>query len=257
MAHLPGFHPIDIASHPSQRILARLAALERRLATQERNPGGDGGTGTVPAHTHSEYLPFTAFDIKGDLLVGTGSDAMSRLPVGLNGQVLVADSSQPTGLKWGTPSGGAVTQSEQISRAWRTQFSGTPAGGVHGSITVPVISGRRYWVDLSIHYQAIVVGTATQFWADFRLDGTYPETWGSNEVGYGLTQYQHGHWHYPYTYVETGASRNRVFDALTWQAAAGHYQILKGTLQVLEIRDGMTFTAGGGSGSKAFAMAVN
>ena len=37
---------------------------------------------------------------KGDLIVGTGDDAVARLAVGTNNQVLTADSSTATGLKW-------------------------------------------------------------------------------------------------------------------------------------------------------------
>jgi len=62
--------------------------------------GGTSGTVTI---TNSMA---TAIDAKGDLIVGTGADAFSRLAVGTNGQVLTADSAQATGLKFATPSGG-------------------------------------------------------------------------------------------------------------------------------------------------------
>jgi hypothetical protein len=39
-------------------------------------------------------------DAKGDIVAATGADAFVRLPVGADGQALVADSSQTTGLKW-------------------------------------------------------------------------------------------------------------------------------------------------------------
>src|SRR5690606_1659314 len=39
-------------------------------------------------------------DSKGDLIVGTGDNTTTRLPVGANGQLLTADSSQPAGVKW-------------------------------------------------------------------------------------------------------------------------------------------------------------
>jgi hypothetical protein len=62
--------------------------------------GGTSGTVTI---TNSMA---TAIDAKGDLVVGTGADTFSRLAVGTNGQVLTADSSEATGLKFATPAGG-------------------------------------------------------------------------------------------------------------------------------------------------------
>jgi hypothetical protein len=54
------------------------------------------------------YVPFnianaltvSTVDAKGDLLVGTGADAVGRLAVGTNGQLLSAASGETTGLKW-------------------------------------------------------------------------------------------------------------------------------------------------------------
>jgi hypothetical protein len=41
------------------------------------------------------------FTAKGDLYVATAADTGTRLPVGTNGQLLIADSAQTTGLRWG------------------------------------------------------------------------------------------------------------------------------------------------------------
>ena len=69
--------------------------------------GGSSGDVTI---TNSMA---TAIDAKGDLIAGTGADTFSRLAVGTNGQVLQADSTAATGLKWATAaSGGALTLSQ-------------------------------------------------------------------------------------------------------------------------------------------------
>ena len=47
-------------------------------------------------------LVTTVVDAKGDLLVGTANDTVGRLAVGTNGQYLVADSAETTGIKWTT-----------------------------------------------------------------------------------------------------------------------------------------------------------
>lgn len=48
----------------------------------------------------------STIDAKGDLLVGTADNTIGRLAVGTNNQVLIADSTTGTGLKWGTVGGG-------------------------------------------------------------------------------------------------------------------------------------------------------
>lgn len=43
------------------------------------------------------------YDAKGDVVVGTADNAISRLAVGSNGTVLTANSSTATGIAWATP----------------------------------------------------------------------------------------------------------------------------------------------------------
>lgn len=65
------------------------------------------GTGPIPVVTNTVA---TAFDAKGDLIVGTGADTFARLGVGTNGHTIVADSGETTGLKWAAASSGALTK---------------------------------------------------------------------------------------------------------------------------------------------------
>ena len=51
----------------------------------------------------------TLLTAKGDLISATAASTVARLPVGSDAQILVADSSTATGLKWATPSAGGMT----------------------------------------------------------------------------------------------------------------------------------------------------
>jgi hypothetical protein len=60
----------------------------------------EGATATVEGH---DILTKKIVDAKGDLLVGTADNAVSRVAVGTNGYVLTADSAETGGLKWAAP----------------------------------------------------------------------------------------------------------------------------------------------------------
>jgi hypothetical protein len=55
---------------------------------------------TFTAFELADSIARSLFDAKGDLLVATSADTPGKLTVGSNGQVLMADSSTATGLKW-------------------------------------------------------------------------------------------------------------------------------------------------------------
>jgi hypothetical protein len=71
-------------------------------------------TAAVPASVKSAYdladgaIAKSIVDAKGDLIAATAADTVSRLAVGTNGQVLTADSTTATGLKWATAAGGST-----------------------------------------------------------------------------------------------------------------------------------------------------
>jgi hypothetical protein len=69
--------------------------------------------------TDATGIPATIFDAKGDIIAATAADTAARLAVGSNNQVLTADSSTATGLKWATPAGGGgkVLQVIQATRS--------------------------------------------------------------------------------------------------------------------------------------------
>jgi hypothetical protein len=53
------------------------------------------------AATYPGTVPKSLVDAKGDLLVGTADNTVARKVAGIDGQVLVADSAQADGLRWG------------------------------------------------------------------------------------------------------------------------------------------------------------
>ena len=71
--------------------------------------------------TDATGIPATIFDAKGDIIAATAADTASRLAVGTNGQVLTADSTASTGLKWATPAGGGGKLLQVVSTAYSTQ----------------------------------------------------------------------------------------------------------------------------------------
>lgn len=63
----------------------------------------DDNTWATPAGGGGSGIPASTVDAKGDLIAATANDTVSRLAVGTNGQALLADSAQTTGLVWGAP----------------------------------------------------------------------------------------------------------------------------------------------------------
>jgi len=93
---------------------------------------------TPTTHTHAQTdvtslttdladkISKTIVDAKGDIIVATASDTVSRLAVGAtNGHVLTVDSAEATGLKWAAASGGSqsLTLNQQTGTTYTLQAS--------------------------------------------------------------------------------------------------------------------------------------
>jgi uncharacterized membrane protein YdcZ (DUF606 family) len=86
----------------------------------------EGSTATVEGH---DILTKKIADAKGDLLVGTADNAISRLGVGQNNYILTADSAETSGIKWAAPQAVGVFDT-QIT------FEGATADAYETTLTV-------------------------------------------------------------------------------------------------------------------------
>ena len=109
---------------------------------------GISGGGSSGAVTITNSMA-TAIDAKGDLVAGTGADTFARLAVGTNGQVLTADSTESTGLKWAAASSGPTGYA--LLNAGGTSLSGS------ASVTISSLSAKK----LLIFFGGLSSGTAS------------------------------------------------------------------------------------------------
>ena len=135
--------------------------------------GGTSGTVTI---TNSMATEITA---KGDLIAGTGSATFDNLPVGTNAQVLTADSTAATGLKWAAASSGAMTK---ITGATFSAVAGVAVNGCFTSTYkkyVVVVEGLKDSINGSQFFLQLQYSTSTvQATSYYSCTATRPDSGG-------------------------------------------------------------------------------
>jgi hypothetical protein len=119
----------------------------------------------------------TIVDAKGDLIAATAADTPARLAVGTNGQVLTADSTAATGLKWAAAASGGMTLLNGPS--------GTTLSGSSTSISVTTTG----YVQLFVKIFNVNCSSNAVFRMQFNSDTTAANysTYWAGSVGYGTT----------------------------------------------------------------------
>lgn len=87
--------------------------------------------GRVPGSTGIQP---TIVDAKGDLIVATAADSVSRQAVGSNNQTLYADSTQSTGVAWGASAKSALTAKGDLLTATAANTLSNLAVGTNGQV---------------------------------------------------------------------------------------------------------------------------
>lgn len=149
---------IKWSAAPSGGILATVVDAKGDLIagtaadTVDRLPVGSNGTVLLADSTQTTGIRWATpglvgtdniFDAKGDLVAATGADAAVRLPVGSNGDVLTADSTQTTGIKWAAAAGGgggAGTELSYVEKTTATSISANSASGANTIVTAAALT---------------------------------------------------------------------------------------------------------------------
>lgn len=96
---------------------------------------------TWVAQDDSNAIQNAIVDAKGDLISATAADTPARLAVGTDGQVLTADSTTATGLKWASSSGTTELATSTPSGVSSVSFSSISSSYKHLLITYSDVYG--------------------------------------------------------------------------------------------------------------------
>jgi hypothetical protein len=166
----------DVFAASADNVISRLAVGSNNQVLTADSAQTLGVKWATPASAPGVAAD-TIWDAKGDLAVGTGADTASKLTVGSDGQLLTADSTQTTGVKWAAaPAGGAWTLLSTTTLSSPGTFDISSISGSYNDLILEVIarssnsgSGDDYLAlrfnnDSGSNYywqRSIVVGNAT------------------------------------------------------------------------------------------------
>jgi hypothetical protein len=144
----------------------------------------EGSTATVAG---KNIITAGTVDAKGDLIVGSADDAVARLGVGTNGQVLTAASGATYGLQWADPAAVGVFDTQitfegATADAYETTLTVTDPTADR-TITLPNASGTvALTTDIPSSTDGLSEGSTNKYFTDERAQDAI-----GNSVGTGLT----------------------------------------------------------------------
>jgi hypothetical protein len=109
-------------------------------------------------------IPDSLLTTKGDIIAATGASTPARLAIGTNDQILIADSTAATGMKWGTVTSGGMTL---ISRQTPSNASSLSFSSISSSYT-----------DLLLRWTGLYGGASTEY--NIRLNNISSSSYSNN-----------------------------------------------------------------------------
>ena len=151
----------------------------------------DGSLWTPAALTAADTgaIPESLIDAKGDLIVGTAADTAARLGVGADGQVLTADSSETSGVKWAAAAGGVTSVNGDtgtvvldaadvgaLSDSGGGKDAVSSLGALTGTVSIDLANGNSFYGTLSGNTTFTMTGFTTGRECQFVLSVTQDST---------------------------------------------------------------------------------
>lgn len=127
--------------------------------------------GDLPVYGSAGVPSLLASAAKGDILSWNGSKIATRLALGSNGQALVVDTSQATGLKWGGV-GSVLEDQSTMDTTTYTEGTGTPTVKQTLTFTPPNARNKIVAVNLNADIRHDTGGASTAAFRASISDGT-------------------------------------------------------------------------------------
>jgi hypothetical protein len=124
-------------------------------------------------------IPDSLLTTKGDLISATAASTPARLGVGTNDQVLMADSTAATGLKWGTVAAGGMTLLSTTSLSG-TSTTISSISGAYKDLQV-VVSGVNWGSNKSLAVRLNSISTSSYNYTGVTATGS-PSSWNYQQL---------------------------------------------------------------------------